>query len=190
MKRSFVFLMVISLVLIALSCNKTKTYTEMLKANDKAISRLIDEEDFEILSDFPADTIFKPNQFVKLKSGAYLNIINRGNSERAVLNKTTVYARFIVRGLIPPDTATVNTLDNPDDAYAVFTYGNYSFSAKYENWEYRYISEAVGAPLEYVGDGARVKLIVPFKVGSQSDQSGGNPRYYSDLKYTFELQPD
>lgn len=189
MKRSFVFLMVISMVMIAISCNKTKTYTEMLKANDKAISRFIDEEGLEILSDFPADTVFKPNQFVKLKSGAYLNIINRGNSERAVLNKTIIYARFEVRGLIPPDTATVNTLDNPDDAYATFTYGDYS-SFSSGSIEYSYISEAVGAPLEYVGNGGRVKLIVPFKIGSQMDQSGGNPRYYSDLKYTFEIQPD
>ena len=189
MKRSFVFLMVACMVMIAVSCDKTKSYTKMLKANDKAISRLIDEEDFEILSDFPADTVFKPNQFVKLKSGAYLNIIDRGNSERAVLNKTKIYVRFEVRGLIAPDTATVNTLDGPYDELCEFTYGDYS-SFQSGSIEYSYVSEAVGAPLEYVGTGARVKLIVPFKVGSQMDQSGGNPRYYSNLRYKFEIEPD
>lgn len=189
MKKSFVFLMVVSLVVIAMSCNKTKTYTEMLKANNKAIDRFIDEEGLEILSEFPKDTVFKPNQFVKLPSGAYLNIIDRGNSERAVLNKTTVSTRFEVRGLIPPDTMLVSTLTDPYARVASFVYGDYT-SFTPNSIEYLYISQAVGVPLEYVGDNARIKLLVPFKVGSERDQSGGNPRYYSYLKYTFELQPD
>ena len=57
----------------------------MLKDEKKAINRLIDENDFEILKDFPEDSVFKENQFVELENGTYLNIIEKGTSQRAVL---------------------------------------------------------------------------------------------------------
>lgn len=190
MKKGFVFLMVLCTALIAVSCgDKTKSYTQLLKANNKAIDRLISENRFEILSDFPKDSIFAANEFVKLESGVYLNIMDKGSERRAELGKTVVYARFKVRGLIAPDTALVNTLDEPYGQVAEFTYGNYSFTDVY-SIEYAYIGEGVGEILQYVGDGAHVKLIVPFKVGSQTDQSSGQPRYFEDLRYKFELEPD
>ena len=41
-------------------------------------------------------------------------------------------------------------------------------------------------PLKYVGDRAKVKLIVPFKRGTYNDQSNGEPAYYEILEYIFE----
>ena len=78
---------------MAVSCGKTKSYTDMLNDEKKAISRLIDERGFEILSEFPKDSIFKENQYVKLKSGLYLRIIDKGSDQRAVLYSTKVYYR-------------------------------------------------------------------------------------------------
>lgn len=189
MKKGFVFLMVICAALIAVSCSDTKSYTDMLKANNRAIDRLIDTSHFEILSDFPKDSVFTPKQFVKLSNGVYLNIINKGSDRRAELGKTTVYARFKVRGLIAPDTTLVNTLSDPYGQVAEFTYGNYSFTDVY-SIEYTYIGQGVGEILQYIGDGAHVKLIVPFKAGSDADQSSGQPRFFEDLRYQFELEPD
>ena len=54
----------------------------MLKDEKKAINRLIDENDFEILKDFPEDSVFKENQFVELENGTYLNIIEKGTRQR------------------------------------------------------------------------------------------------------------
>ena len=75
MKKGFNILLILCAALVAISCSKTKSYTDMLKDEKKAINRLIDENDFEILKDFPEDSVFKENQFVELENGTYLNII-------------------------------------------------------------------------------------------------------------------
>ena len=82
MKKGFNILLILCAALVAISCSKTKSYTDMLKDEKKAINRLIDENDFEILKDFPEDSVFKENQFVELENGTYLNIIEKGTSQR------------------------------------------------------------------------------------------------------------
>ena len=59
MKKGFNILLILCAALVAISCSKTKSYTDMLKDEKKAIERLIDANDFEILDDFPKDSIFK-----------------------------------------------------------------------------------------------------------------------------------
>ena len=49
MKKGFNILLILCAALVAISCSKTKSYTDMLKDEKKAINRLIDENDFEIL---------------------------------------------------------------------------------------------------------------------------------------------
>ena len=89
MKKGFNILLILCAALVAISCSKTKSYTDMLKDEKKAINRLIDENDFEILKDFPEDSVFKENQFVELENGTYLNIIEKGTSQRACLLYTS-----------------------------------------------------------------------------------------------------
>ena len=93
MKKGFNILLILCAALVAISCSKTKSYTDMLKDEKKAINRLIDENDFEILKDFPEDSVFKENQFVELENGTYLNIIEKGTSQRAVQYKTKILYR-------------------------------------------------------------------------------------------------
>ncbi len=45
------------------------------------------------LDDFPEDSVFKENQFVELENGVYLNIIDKGTSQRAVQYKTKMLYR-------------------------------------------------------------------------------------------------
>ena len=83
MKKGFNILLILCAALVAISCSKTKSYTDMLKDEKKAINRLIDENDFEILKDFPEDSVFKENQFVELENGTYLNIIEKGTKPKS-----------------------------------------------------------------------------------------------------------
>ena len=66
-----------------------------------------------------------------------------------------------------------------------FTYGDYSKNSPYDP-SYYYVSEGMQEPLKYVGDRAKVKMIVPFKRGAYNDQSNGQPVYYEILEYIFE----
>ena len=185
MKKGFYFLLIMMGVAIAVaSCDDTRSYTDMLKDEEKAIDRLIAQEGIEILNDFPADTVFEENQFVRLDDDVLLNIIDRGSSDRAVLYDTKILYRCIVS--YPMDTTYIwntgyctwsdlsnwvlkhnygpnsnGTLPYPASSVAgmsvPFTYGDYSSSVSTE-LSYTYVSEGLQMPLRYVGDRARVKL--------------------------------
>ena len=195
MKKGFAIVLLVCAALWAASCSKTKSYTDYLNEEKDVIERLIDEKGFEILKDFPADTVFKENQFVKLENGVYLNIIDRGTAERAVSGETKIIYRCIVS--YPKDAAYVYQYSpyavyarsdgrsinygpnsNGTDPYTM-TFGDYYYGGTYT-------SEGIQTPLLYVGDRAKVKLIVPFKRGLSSDQSSYEPAYYEILQYKFE----
>ena len=57
MKKGFNILLILCAALVAISCSKTKSYTDMLKDEKKAIERFIDDKGLEILDDFPADSV-------------------------------------------------------------------------------------------------------------------------------------
>ena len=52
MKKGFNILLILCAALVAISCSKTKSYTDMLKDEKKAIERFIDDKGLEILDDF------------------------------------------------------------------------------------------------------------------------------------------
>ena len=78
MKRGFYILLIMCAAIMVVSCDKTKSYTDMLKAQEKAIDRLRADSGLVFLEEFPTDSIFKENEFVELDNGVYLNIVNKG----------------------------------------------------------------------------------------------------------------
>lgn len=196
MKKGFNILMIVCAALLALSCSKTKSYTDMLKDQKKAIDRLIDKEGFEILKDFPKDSVFGEKQFVELENGVYLNIIDKGTSERAVYGTKILYRCTMY---YPMDTAYIRATSNyvpvspyyTTTSYIFSNYGPHSngtspFPFTYGDYTSGYAGEGLMTPLQYVGDRAKVKLIVPFKRGLPADNSNGEPAYYEILEYKFE----
>jgi hypothetical protein len=154
----------------------------MLKAEKKAIDRLIDEEGFEILKNYPANGVFGEKQFVLLSSGLYLNVVDSGNGNRAVYG-TSILLRASGKGLL--DTFSFNGFDPMNMAISwpmQFKYGRYN-----SNDASGYLfSEGLMGGLEYVGDSSVVKLIVPFKIGSSDQTTNGYPIYYDKVRYIFE----
>ena len=175
MKKGFNILLILCTALVAISCSKTKSYTDMLKDEIEAIERFIDDKGLEILDDFPADSVFNENQFVLLDNGVYLNIIDKGSDQRAVQYKTKMLYRCKMSYFMD---STIVAIEN---------YGPHSNSknSPYDP-SYYYVSEGMQEPLKYVGDRAKVKMIVPFKRGAYNDQSNGQPVYYEILEYIFE----
>lgn len=190
MKKGFVFLVLMMSMVIGFSCSNTKSYGEMLKDERKAIKQMIKDSGFVILDKMPEDMKFAANEFVQLDGGIYMNVIDTGNGKRAVENKTEVKVRFVVNGLINNKDSLYYDCSLNYDTPLEFTYPlladvyerGYGFTTGTR--EYYYLSEGVSVPLKYVGEQGVVKLIVPFKKGSDSDGTAGLPRYYSWLKYT------
>ena len=126
-----------------------------------------------------------------MDNGVYLNIVNKGNSERAVLGQTAIRSRFIARMFMESSSMGTGTVDllgpNSNGTYPLeFRYGYYtSLNPDYSYTLNMFICEGLGAGLPYVGDSAVVKLIVPFKLMSSDFQSSGTPVFFDKVKYTF-----
>lgn len=185
MKKGFYVVMILFATLVAISCgSSTQSYSDMLDEEKKAIEQLIDENGFEILKKFPADSVFEDNQFVKLDNGVYLNIIDKGSDDRAEYGTKLIYRCTLT---YPMDSSynVVFSITN----YGPHSNGTYPLSFYYgetSSTSNIYVSEGLQTPLEYVGDKAKVKLIVPFKYGCYYDQTYGEPAYYEILQYFFE----
>ena len=90
MKKSFYVLMIMFVAFVIASCDDTKSYTDMLNDERKAIERLRVDSGLIFLDEWPKDSVFKENEFVELDNGVYLNIVDKGNTERAVLGETAI----------------------------------------------------------------------------------------------------
>lgn len=186
MKKGFNVLLIIFAALMVVSCDKTKSYTEMLKAERKAIDRLIDREGIEVLSEYPADGVFKENQFVKLENGIYLNVIDSGNGNRPTIGSTEVLCRFISNRILSDSTQMLYDLITTSYSYPVeFKYGYNTSIVERSYTPDIFVCEGLGEGLNHVGDSSYVKLIVPFKRMSKTFLDQGEPIYFSKVKYIF-----
>jgi hypothetical protein len=164
----------------------------MKRDEKKAIDRLIATENFEILNKYPADGVFGEKQFVILDNGVYLNVIDSGNGNRPKLYSTTILMRCSGRFIFQTDTLSFSTFTN--EYYPIeFVYGyaenviSQYASMSIQSAEWYFLSTAVQSVLEYVGENARVKLIVPFDDGStyQRYNELGAPLYYDRVEFKF-----
>lgn len=197
MKKGFYFVLILCAACLMGSCSKTRSYTDMLKDEEKAIDRLIDSLGIEVLKDFPDDSIFAENQFVKMDNGVYMNIIDRGEG-RATLYSTRIMYRCNAYYFLNYFQLCINSNYGPNSNGTVpypangaqtvpFIYGEGTTNNQADP-KYIYVSEGIQTPLQYVGHRGRVKLIVPFDKGNYYDQGEGYPVYFEVLEYLFEDQ--
>lgn len=204
MKIKIGVLMLLAGVVLFSSCNNNKTYAEMKKDQKKALDKFITERNIEILHKWPADSAFAENQFLLLDNGVYLNIVDSGNGNRATQGKTKILMRCSGEYIFQSDTAAFNIfVNNSPYAPIEFTYGLASakineFASWYPSYYHPvplFLSPGVESILQYVGENAVVKLIVPFdgNLGSnvfagstyQSYNNYGAPLYYDRLRFQF-----
>lgn len=191
MKRGFYILLIMCTAVLVVSCDKTKSYVKMLKEQQKAIDALERDSGLVFLSEFPKDSIFKENEFVELEDGVYLNIIDKGNSDRAVLYSTDIQVRFKATMFMQSSSLGTGSVDligpHSNGTHPVeFKYGSYG-AGLYDYAYNIFICPGLAAALPYVGDSSSVKLIVPFKhMGTIGDfQSTGTPVYFEKVRYIF-----
>lgn len=178
MKRGFYLIALLGLFSAYFSCDNTETYAEKLKKQDKAIDRFIKSEGITVLDEYPSDSVFAEKEFVKLPSGIYMNVIDSGNGTRAKKGQS-VSIRFkeliwFSKGDTTKYSNMTPTGQQPSTIEYQQNYGNIGSC------------EGFGIPLEYVGDRARVKLIIPGKYGFPEDQQSITPVYFGFLKYQFD----
>lgn len=156
------------------ACNKTKTYTDYLKDQNKAIDKFIKTEGITVLKEYPANKTFNKKEFyLDPSSGIYYNVIDSGNGRR-IKPGEEVYIRFTGMKYFMTDTTSYTNIY--DHNARRFTFGNTS--------TYPLLGWVV--PLQHVGDSASVRMIVPFDAGSSSAKSKYQPTYFDKVFYRFE----
>ena len=193
-KLTLFFLALLACSVAFQACDDTKTYAEMLEDEDNAIKAFIRDSSITVISQTEfyrndSTTDLSRNEFVQLASGVYMQVVDKGSENPADTMKANdkILVRFSEFGLIENKL----TLSNLNISYIVdeFDYRVTSSSIAgsfTEGLMVSYYGSSVPAgwlvPLVYVRDKARVRLIVPSKMGHNRAMQQVYPYYY-ELKY-------
>ena len=179
--------MIVCFITILMGCSNSKTYTDRLNDERKAINSLINREGFSIIS-YPKDGVFAENEFAILPNGVYINVIDSGNGNRAIPGSTVILSRFsgdVLR--VDKDTILYSFDTFAGNLYPLaFLYGTNRLLDSDDGYSNEIFSDGFRSALAHVGDSSIVKLIVPFRAGSITQSSGYMPIYFSRIRYTFE----
>lgn len=172
----------IGLLMIISSCNNRKTYAEYLDDESKAIDLFLSQRNLNVLNEFPEDGMFNDNEFYKdPATGVYLQIVSLGDTSRNLEWKEEVYVRFSgLEYFMTGDTTRYSNTKSVFPEEIIFV-GPVNSSNKGN-----YSTPGWVVPLSYVGHNGKVRLIVPFDMGSSYDKSQYQPTYYDLVNYRFQ----
>lgn len=183
-KLSLTITILLGTLLLLSSCNDRKTYADYLKDEKKAIDLFIAQNNLTILDEFPADGQFGETEFYKdPATGVYYHIISPGDTTLELKWKETVYVRF--SGLLYFMTDDTTHYSNQKSVYPeeIVYIGPVNSSTKGN-----YNNPGWAVPLDHVGHNGKVKMIIPFDMGSSYDRQQYQPSYYNLVHYRFEDQ--
>lgn len=192
-------LLLFSLLIMGLafqSCGEdTKTYAEMLSEETDAIKAFIKTNNIKVINtdEFLKDTTTADNEYVLFpESGVYLHIDKKGGKIPG--NNAVLLTRFLEINVASGDSTLTNYYDNVSVDQFRYTKTSYTTYGQFfqEQSQTAYMLSAYGSavpagwllPLQYVGDGAKIKVIVPSKQGHSTAQNYVTPYFY-EIQYTI-----
>jgi len=171
------------------ACSKSESYADKINREKKNIKNFINDHNIVVRDDYPSDGVFDENEYYLDPSGVYINVIDSGNGKRAS-NLADVYYRFTDNMELPTNESDTLSLINMSSHPLTFRYGDaasYSYNQSTgSQLDYYFLCPGIVVPLKFVGEGAVVRLIVPFKSTTGSVYQSGSyvTMYYSKLEYT------
>ncbi len=199
LKQTFTVLLGLLLLATTASCGKKsdiKSLKEMKRDEKKAIQALITKLGIEVQEAKEGQSYFDPNIMYHFDNGLYMQVLDKG-TDKPVVNETRVGVRM--KGY---------TFKHKQDSIYVFNSINYAhqqqsvflYTKFYQDGEVhfqliegtsgtnldRFVCEGIAYPMTLLGDGAIVRLIVPFSLGPISQYSSGISVFYDEVDYVFE----
>lgn len=204
MKKIFFLLVaILSAGFLITSCDNSKTYAEMLEEERDAIEKYVKEHNIKTISleQFEKDTVTNVanNEYVGFSNGIYMQVVNRGDGEK-FKSGNILLVRFLEYDIMGGDTTVVSNVDNPYSSYlsaypdafryefnAHSAYGKFVTSGgmiafNMVNTYGETVPSGWLLPLQYLKDGAHIKLIVPSKMGHSTAQQYVYPYFYDIRK--------
>lgn len=190
------FLLMLTCGLAFQACDDSKTYAEMLEEEKKAINSFIKknkimEKPITVISvaEFEKNgnkTDTTKNEYVQFSNGAYMQIYNDGTGD-SIRSRDVVTVRFVEYDILNGDTTLANhTMPTWLDVFdytisGTTSYGQFRQGLLFERYETTQVPEGWLVPLQYIKSGARVKMIVPSKIGHAEAMQYVYPFFY-DLR--------
>lgn len=166
------------------SCEKTESYADLLKKEEKAVNWYLAGESVEL--NIPSDSIFIEGEnapFYRMddEGSVYMQVINSGDRSDKPQDGDRVYFRYSRMNLRNLYEAGVETwLGNASDIASIgstsFVMGNYTLPSSYQ------FGTGVQLPMKYLGYNSRVRLILKASSGFYSEQSQCLP-FLVDIRY-------
>ncbi|MDY6122077.1 MAG: DUF4827 family protein [Porphyromonas sp.] len=177
------------------SCSKStlRSLIEMKQDERKQVKKFISEKGFKVREVKSGQTRFTPGILYHFDNDLYMEVLDHGG-DRAIPNETHVFVRMKGYTLNRDGYVEFDCLSKSKyqpiefiyiDAYkdGPLHYKSLPPAAGYNL--NRYLCEGLAFPMSLLGDGARVRLIVPFSIGPESMVNGGIPTYFEEVEYTF-----
>lgn len=167
----------VCIVVFAVSCkNKEESirYADRLKTQEKLIKEFISRENIDVLDNFPADSVFKSNQYVLTKSGLYFQLTKKGEGED-IKSGNKVQVRYKQKTL-EKNAIMENFWTTQDEPRPTEVEYMISMDKDCEAWH-----EAIGYMRK---SGAECKIIVPGNIGFSVPQANLIP-YFFEMKIKF-----
>lgn len=202
MKRVYSALMLLLVGLLTLglsSCDtkELKSLTEMLKEEETAIANFITQEHITVKDYAQGQTTFDSEVYYKFNNGLYMQVLDRGG-ELPIADKTRVNVRF--KGRLfnhEGDKGSFDNLSTPGYQDTEFIYID-----KYSRGALHFIlvksapgyslnalmCEGLAFPMSLLGNGAKVRLIIPFSIGVEANYRTGHTMFCEEVHYEFTRQ--
>ena len=178
-----------------MACDDGKTYIELREEEDKAIEKYL-TSDGRWVADIPADGIFLTEEnsenppYYRLPDDVYMQILSMGyldSTRHFFVVDDKVYFRYTRMSLTDWADGIVSTSGNMSDASGSSDQYYFTYTTQMGSNYSMYFEYGLGIqyPLQYVGNGAMLRLVVPSKMGFSSEISDVIPYLYT-IKYNLK----
>ena len=171
-----------------------KSLSEMLRDEEKMIKGFIQEQQMNVQEGSEDQRTFDPAVWYKFPNGVYMQVLTKG-TDLAKPDRTRVMLRMKGRFIAPDYNKSFDNLSKGYQQSTEFIYINSrdrSGSIHYKLIQEQFghsvdglMCEGIAYPLTLVGNGAKVRLLIPFLLGPNIAYNAGAPMYCEEVWYQF-----
>ncbi len=179
-QKIFALFLVATTIFSFASCDDTETYAELLEEEKAAISSYL--ADYNVTSTLPDVFVdYDTTTYYQLEDGVYMMVYRVGDLDIMAEQYDLVYFRYERTSLLD------GYYDEGDRNTPMVAGTKYFYYDQYDSRYSSYTTYGTGIeqPMAYLGDGAKVNLIVPSKYGFSSEIS-----YVTPFVYTIDYYID